>query len=178
VPGIGPNTAARLERMGIVTLAAVAAAAPDALVAEFGANHGPDLQRRARFEGSGISSGPRVAVSESRETTFDVDIADAARLEEILADLATQLCERLAKQERRGRTIAIKVRLSDFETVTRARTIAAATNDPAIVSGVALALLREYAPPRPVRLLGVRVAAFDHGAGASERTDDQLALPL
>jgi DNA polymerase-4 len=178
VPGIGPKTAARLERMGIVTLAGVAAAAPDALVAEFGANHGPDLQRRARFEASGRVTTVRVAVSESRETTFDVDIADAARLEEILVDLATQLCERLAKQERRGRTIAIKVRLSDFETVTRARTIAAATNDPAVVCGVAVTLLREYAPPRPVRLLGVRVASFDHGAAASGRTDEQLALPL
>jgi DNA polymerase-4 len=177
VPGIGPKTAARLERMGIVTLAALAAAPPDALVAEFGSNHGPDLQRRARFEGSGGVTTVRVARSESHETTFDVDIADPARLEEILVDLATQLCARLAKQERRGRTIAIKVRLSDFETVTRARTIAAATNDAATVAGVAVALLREYAPPRPVRLLGVRVASFDHGAG-SERTDDQLALPL
>jgi DNA polymerase-4 len=177
VPGIGPKTAERLERMGIVTLAALAAAPPDALVAEFGSNHGPDLQRRARFEGSGGVTTVRVARSESHETTFDVDIADHARLEEILVDLATQLCERLAKQERRGRTIAIKVRLSDFETVTRARTIAAATNDLDTVAGVAVALLREYAPPRPVRLLGVRVASFDHG-DAGEQTDDQLALPL
>ncbi|MEA2154668.1 MAG: polymerase, partial [Solirubrobacteraceae bacterium] len=177
VPGIGPKTAARLERLGIVTLAGLAAAAPDLLAAEFGSNHGPDLQRRARFEGSGAVTPVRIAVSESRETTFDTDISDPARLEEILTDLATQLCERLAKQERRGRTIAIKVRLSDFETVTRARTIAAATNDPATVCGVAVALLREYAPARPVRLLGVRVAAFDHGEPA-ERPDDQLALPL
>ena len=176
VPGIGPKTAARLERRGNVTLAQLAAAPPDLLVAEFGTNHGPDLQRRARFEaGSGVTP-VRVAVSESRETTFDVDIADPARLEEILVDLANELCERLAKQERRGRTIAIKVRLSDFATVTRARTIATATNDPATVAGVAVALLREYAPPRPVRLLGVRVAAF-HREDA-ERADDQLALPL
>ncbi len=176
VPGIGPKTAARLERMGIVTLAQVAAAPPDLLVAAFGANHGPDLQRRARFEGGSGVTPVRIAVSESRETTFDVDIADAMRLEEILTDLAGQLCERLAAQERRGRTIAIKVRLSDFETVTRARTIATATNDPATVARVAVELLREYAPPRPVRLLGVRVASF-HREDA-ERADDQLALPL
>jgi DNA polymerase-4 len=177
VPGIGPKTVARLERMGIVTLAGLAAAPADALVAQFGTRHGPDLQRRARFEGGGALSPHRVAVSESRETTFDVDIADLARLEEIIGDLGRQLCERLAKQERRGRTIAIKVRLSDFATVTRARTIAAATNDPATVCEVAVALLREYAPPKPVRLLGVRVAAFDHGP-AAEQADDQLALPL
>jgi DNA polymerase-4 len=177
VPGIGPKTAERLERMGIGTVAVLAAAPLEALVAEFGANHGPDLRRRARFEGSAAITPVRIAVSESRETTFDVDIADPVRLEEILVGLAGQLCERLAAQERRGRTIAIKVRLDDFETITRARTIAAATNDPATVADVAVALLREYAPARPVRLLGVRVASFEHGDAATP-TDEQLALPL
>jgi len=176
VPGIGPKTAARLERMGIVTLAALAAAAPEALVAQFGANHGPDLQRRARFEGSATLTTQRIAVSESRETTFDTDVADAAALEAILRDLAGQLCERLAAQRRRGRNIAIKVRLSDFVTVTRARTIDEYTNDGEVVADVAVALLREYAPARPVRLLGVRVAAFETGAVAPAA--DQLALPL
>jgi DNA polymerase-4 len=118
----------------------------------------------------------RIAVSESRETTFDVDVDDAARLEAILTDLSCQLCERLAKQERRGRNIAIKVRLSDFTTVTRARTIGAFTNDPETVGAVALELLREYAPARPVRLLGVRVAGFETAVVAEPA--DQLALPL
>ena len=176
VPGIGPKTVARLARMGIVTLAALAAAPPDVLAAEFGSNHGPDLQRRARFEGSAALTLERVAVSESRETTFDADIDDPRRLEAILADLAGQLCERLSEQERRGRNIAIKVRLSDFTTVTRARTIGAFTNDPATVAGVAVELLRDYAPARPVRLLGVRVAAFETGEVAAPA--DQLALPL
>jgi len=176
VPGIGPKTVARLERMGLTTLAALAAAPLDALVAEFGANHGPDLVRRARFEGSATLTLERVAVSESRETTFDVDIDDPLRLEAILTDLAGQLCERLLAQERRGRNIAIKVRLSDFTTITRARTIGVFTNDAATVARVALELLREYAPARPVRLLGVRVAAFDSGEVAEPA--DQLALPL
>jgi DNA polymerase-4 len=68
------------------------------------------------------------------------------------------------------------VRLSDFTTVTRARTIGAYTNDPAIVAHVAVELLREYAPARAVRLLGVRVAAFETGEVAEAA--DQLALPL
>lgn len=176
VPGIGPKTVARLERMGITTLAALAGASEDALVAQFGSRHGPDLRSRARFEGSTMLTPARIAVSESRETTFDTDIADPARLEAAMTDLAAQLCERLATQERRGRTIAIKVRLSDFTTVTRARTIDAFTNDAAVVCAVAVALLREYAPPRPVRLLGVRVAALHTGEVAE--TTDQLALPL
>jgi DNA polymerase-4 len=177
VPGIGPKTVQRLEEMGITTLHALAAAPLDVLVGRFGANHGPDLQRRARFEGSAtLTVGGRTAVSESHETTFDYDIAEPARLEEALTDLAHRLCERLAKQDRRGRNVAIKVRLSDFTTVTRARTIAVATNDAQVVTRVALELLREYAPARPVRLLGVRVAAFDAGAGQPDA--GQLALPL
>ena len=177
VPGIGPKTVARLERLGITTLAALAAAAPALLAGEFGGNHGPDLQARARFEGSAVLTPVRVAVSESRETTFDTDIADPPRLEAILTDLTGQLCERLAAQERRGRTVAIKVRLDDFTTVTRARTIGVYTNDAAVVSAVALELLREYAPARPVRLLGVRVAAFET-ADEPQAPADQLALPL
>ncbi len=68
------------------------------------------------------------------------------------------------------------MRLSDFTTVTRARTIAMATNDAQIVAQVALELLREYAPARPVRLLGVRVASFE--TAQAEPDAGQLALPL
>jgi DNA polymerase-4 len=180
VPGIGPKTAARLTALGIETLAALAAADPERLVAVFGANHGPDLQRRARFEGSSVVQPVRVAVSESRETTFDADVADPALLEELLVRLADELCTRLRRQERRGRTIAIKVRLADFTTVTRARTIAAATNAPEVVAPVAVDLLREYAPAGAVRLLGVRVASFEHGAASepAAAAASQLALPL
>ncbi len=176
VPGIGPKTAARLQGMGITTLGVLARAPLEALEAHFGANRGPDLRRRGRFEASAAITPVRVAVSESRETTFDADIRDLARLEEILGRLAGELCARLAAQERRGRTIAIKVRLDDFTTVTRARTIPAPTDDAAVVGAVALELLREYAPPRPVRLLGVRVASLDHGD--EPVGGDQLALPL
>jgi DNA polymerase-4 len=177
VPGIGPKTVARLERLGITTLRALAHAPDETLVAEFGSNHGPGLRRCARFEGSAVLTPVRVAVSESRETTFDTDIADAEQLEQRLGTLADELCDRLAVQERRGRTIAIKVRLADFTTVTRARTIPAATNDAETVRGVAIELLREYAPARPVRLLGVRVASLDPD-GAKKLVANQLALPL
>jgi DNA polymerase IV len=176
VPGIGPKTAERLERMGIGTLAALAEADEDLLASSFGARQGPWLRARGRFEGSDDVDPVRIAVSESRETTFDADIADAARLEEVLRRLAGELCAGLGRSGRRGRTIAIKVRLDDFSTVTRARTVSQATNDAAEVADVAVALLRDYAPPRPVRLLGVRVAAF--APDGATPTADQLALPL
>ncbi len=96
--------------------------------------------------------------------------------------MADELCASLAAHERRGRTIGIKVRLDDFTTATRARTIDAPTNDATQVTAVALGLLAEYAPQRPVRLLGVRVAGLSSGAPAAsvtggpgpERTPDGL----
>jgi DNA polymerase-4 len=74
-----------------------------------------------------------------------------------------------------GRNIAIKVRLDDWTTVTRALTIAARTNDPQVVLPVVLDLFRAYAPARPVRLLGVRLAAFEE---PEVPRVPQLALPL
>ncbi len=146
------------------------------LSAAFGARQGPWLRRRARFEGSSDVEPVREAVSESRETTFDFDITDPARLESILGELSERLCDGLRRNDRRGRTIRIKVRLADFTTVTRARTIPAPTDEVAVIGGVALELLREYAPPGPVRLLGVGVTGF--GTDEAQPCDDQMALPV
>jgi DNA polymerase IV len=165
VPGIGPKTAARLGELGLRTLAAVAEAPEQLLVERFGSNLGPELRRRARFEGDARVGTPRKVVSESRERTFDTDISDPGELRATLARIARELCDGLAAKGRSGRTIGIKVRLDDFSTITRARTLAQPTCDAALVSETALTLLREYAPPRPVRLLGVRVA----GLGTGER---------
>ena len=82
--------------------------------------------------------------------------------------MAGELCKSLSAHQRHGRTIGIKVRLDDFTTVTRARTLPEPTADAATVTEVALRLLADYAPPRPVRLLGVRVAGLS-GAGESAR---------
>jgi DNA polymerase-4 len=178
LPGIGAKTAERLERLGIATLGALARSTDEDLAEHFGQRWGPYLRRRASFEDDGDVETDRVAVSESRETTFDYDIADRAEQAAVLRRLSDELCAGLRKSARRGRTIAIKVRLDDFTTVTRARTITRATDDPAVVGELACTLLEEYAPPRPVRLLGVRVASFDSEEPAPAEDQSQLALPL
>lgn len=178
LPGIGPRTAERLAALGLTTLAALAGADERLLVREFGARQGPWLRSRARFEGSAEVEPVREAVSESREITFDHDIADAARLEAILLDLTARLCEGLRRHGRRGRTIRVKIRLADFTTVTRARTIDHATDDAAEVGEVAVSLLREYGATRPLRLLGVGVSGFAVVEGAGTAARDQLALPV
>jgi DNA polymerase IV len=160
IPGIGPKTAARLSELGLNTLQAVGAAPEQMLVERFGPNLGRDLSRRARFEHDGEVGAARKVVSESRERTFDEDIRDPVALREALQRMSSELCVSLLANRRRGRTIGIKIRLDDFSTVTRARTLSEPTCDVERVTEVALRLLREYAPARPVRLLGVRVAGL------------------
>ena len=187
VPGIGPKTAARLAQLGLTTLAALAAAPETVLVERFGPNLGRELRRRARFEHDGEVGAARKVVSESRERTFDYDLHDPVQLGALLERMSHELCASLAAHRRSGRTIGIKVRLDDFTTVTRAHTLAEPTCDPRLVNSVAQRLLREYAPPRPVRLLGVRVAGLGkQGSHADARdqdnsqasAEDQLALPV
>jgi DNA polymerase-4 len=175
VPGIGPKTVERLRALGISTLSELAGAPAHVLTGTFGPRYGLELQRRARFEDRAPVSQERKVVSESRETTFDYDISDRGELESILTGLTERLCEALVKQGRRGRTIGIKVRLDDFSTHTRARTLPVPVSDPGAVGTVALELLRRFDPPRPVRLLGVRVAGLEWGEGDGQLTLEGLS---
>jgi DNA polymerase IV len=177
VPGIGPKTMVRLEGMGIRTLAALRAYDPAALEQAFGPRSGRWLHARAGFEDETPIAVERETKSQSAETTFDVDVADQGEMAGHIAALSKELCRRLRSRELEGRTIGIKVRLDDWTNVTRAHTVEEPTNDPDIVTPVALDLLRAYSPPRPVRLLGVRVAGFDTEAAAEpEAPQAQMQL--
>jgi len=182
IPGIGPKTVERLRQGGIETLGQLANASGEALASAFGDRLGPHLARLARFEDDRSIETVRIAKSESRETTFDADLRGLDALEPVLDRLSQQLCETLARQNRKGRTIGIKVRLDDFSTHTRARTREEPTNDLQVVRSTARDLLRRFDPQRPVRLLGVRVAGLDEAATAAgpgaPATVDQLELAL
>src|SRR5439155_17806705 len=112
-------------------------------------------------------------VSRSNETTFDTDMADREEMEGVLQRLADGLCETLRRKGARGRTVSIKVRLDDFTTVTRARTLDRAIDDGGTVGAIAKELLRTYGPPRPVRLLGVRMAGFENGTEPEPAAEGQ-----
>jgi DNA polymerase-4 len=175
VPGIGPKTAARLERQGITTLGRLADASEEDLAGSFGSRLGPYLGRLARFEDDREIETEHTAKSESRETTFDRDLRGVGELEPELRRLTEQLCATLAKHERRGRTIGIKIRYDDFSIVTRARSLPAPVNELDTVWEVAVELLRRLEPPRPVRLIGVRVAGLDETASVVV-PEDQMTL--
>jgi DNA polymerase-4 len=175
VPGIGPKTAIKLQGMGIRTLAELRAHDPVVLERAFGPRTGRWLAARARFEDETPIAVSRETKSQSAETTFDVDVADRAEMAAHIRSLSEELCRRLRARDLAGKTIGIKVRLDDWTNATRSLTVEQPTNDPAVVTPVAHDLLRAYSPPRPVRLLGVRVASFSSEA-AAEREAPQTQM--
>jgi DNA polymerase IV len=177
--GIGPKTAERLAGLRIHTVGQLQAASTELLAQRFGERSAGDLRARAHFFDESAVEPVRIAKSRSSEVTFPADVADAVTLERALAGMAHELGEGLRARGRRARTIAIKVRLDDWTTVTRARTIGGFTDDSQTIAGLALELLRAYAPVRPVRLLGVRVASFEDEADTPALGAPlQLMLPL
>jgi DNA polymerase IV len=166
IPGIGPKTAKRLEGYGVKTIGQLQRCTIPGLIERFGETHGRALHDRAHFHSDAPVTTERITKSRSVETTFDYDVTDPSRLEEVIAGQSDRLAAELAKREAAGRTIGIKVRTDDFATFTRVRSIKSFTNDPETIRGVALELLRENLPERPVRLLGVRVASFEDEAPA------------
>jgi DNA polymerase-4 len=178
VPGIGPKTAIKLQKMGIHTLAELRAHDPAVLERAFGPRMGHWLPARARFEDETPIAVVHETKSQSAETTFDVDVADQGEMATHVASLSKELCRRLRSRELEGRTIGIKVRLDDWTNVTRSHTVDEPTNDPEVITPIALDLLHAYAPPRPVRLLGVRVAGFSHDEAAPEPATEKAQLQL
>jgi len=180
IPGIGPKTVARLEEMGIRTLTDLRGWQRPALEDRFGPRSGAWLHARGNLLDETPITPEHETKSQSTEITFDVDVNQRVELERHLVELSEELCRRLRKRELAGRTIGIKIRLDDWTNVTRSQSIDEPTNDPEVVTPIALQLLRAYDPQRPVRLLGVRLASFESGEAASEPepTAGQLRLGL
>ena len=176
IPGIGPKTADRLRGYGVTTLGQLQRCTVAGLVERFGETHGRALHDRAHFrDGSPVAN--QAAKSRSVESTFDHDIAELEALERVIEEQSLRLAAELRGRDVAGRTIGIKVRLDDWTTVTRVHTVEHPTNDAAVISATARELLRAYAPPRPVRLLGVRVAGFEQPTAPVDG-DPAAAEPL
>jgi DNA polymerase IV len=178
IPGVGPKTLARLEAIGVGTLAELGAREREELESAFGPRSGAWLHARGRLWDETPVVTSHETKSVSCETTYDTDLNKRGEIEAKLVGLGEELCRRLQKKELAGRTIGIKIRLDDWTNVSRSHTVEDATNDAAVVVPAALELLRAYDPQRPVRLLGVRVAGFEGEAVEPEPTTGQLQLGL
>ena len=150
-------------RLGIETIGQLAAADVDMLIANFGESFGRWLTEAAHGRDERPVVTERAPKSISRETTFEHDL-DPQRDRDALSRTLLSLCESLARDLQRigyaGKGIGIKLRYSDFDTVTRSTTLEHPTSDPQAIRRAARAGLKRVALDRKVRLLGVRVAGL------------------
>ena len=178
--GVGPKSAARLHDEGVDTIGQLATM-PEAWFARHFGKRGDSIRDRAR----GIDRDPvntsREAKSISAETTFAEDLPgnsedERAELRAIVERLSGRVARSLPGKGLVGRTVTVKLRLSDFTTFTRQTTLPSPTDDEAAIVATAWMLLeRELAPDRAFRLLGVGVSGFTQKEGPDETPEPVVA---
>jgi len=172
INGIGPKAEAKLQAQDIHTIGDLAAKERGWLMQHFGKSYGAWLFDAAH----GVDERPVVTDSEpvsmSRETTFDKDL-HVVNDRAALGDIFTRLCQQVAADLQRkgyvGKTIGIKLRFDNFQSVTRDQTIDHYTADAADIRKIGGLCLKRVDMKRRLRLLGVRV-------GALVKADSQEAL--
>jgi DNA polymerase-4 len=159
--GVGPGLAKRLTDAGIDTIGDVAAAPQDVLFRLAG-GQAARLARLARGEDDRPVDPHGDRKSISAETTFDQDLRDAESLEAILWSLAERVGRRARDSRCAGRVVTLKLKTARFETVTRRRTLAEATQLARTIFAAAREMLAAETGAVAYRLIGV---------GLSELTD-------
>lgn len=155
--GVGAKIGKRLEVIGLRTVADLAAADEDALVAAFGPTNGPHLGRLGRGGGRAWPDDtPWVARAHGRETTYQADLTTATDVLAALRDLAARVVDDVRKEERAVQRVHLKIRFAPFFTITKVRKLKEPTYDVDVIARTAYELYLALDDPRPVRLLGVR----------------------
>jgi len=164
LPGCGPASVLRLERIGVRTVGELAAL-PDPLLGELFGQYGRLLGAHAR----GIDPSPVLPPGDpksiSREVTFDRDVSDPTRVREAALALLQDVGQSLRSHRLSARTIVLKIRYQPFDTQSRQATLPYPTDrDDQLAAALRQLLETQLDPSRPVRLIGAGVSNLEQGA--------------
>ncbi len=169
--GVGPVTAAKMERLGILTGADLAEWPIEQLEAHFGSS-GRWYWRIARGIDEREVKPDRPYKSVSAERTFDEDLTDPAALVAELERVAGYAWQRSERAAVKGRTVTLKVKYGDFTMITRSKTVAAPVVDLTAFTAAGVDLLTRLFPvPNGIRLLGL-------GLHSLQNHDSSMPLQL
>ena len=159
--GVGPRTEERLKMLEITTIGQLRQVERPTLIQRFG-KAGDHLWKLS----NGIDDRPIVTSykpkSVGHETTFSEDIAQMLKLESTLRSLSEKVSRRLRKQGIKGKTVTLKLRYSDFTTLTRQASFRDPVSSAPNIYRIAHKLLHKHRDPqRKVRLIGVSLSGFE-----------------
>ncbi|HEY1250139.1 MAG TPA: DNA polymerase IV [Thermoanaerobaculia bacterium] len=177
--GVGPKTAARLRAEGIHKLVDVRTAPDDVLQRAVG-SWAAGLRRLSFGEDDRAVNPNQERKSVGHEETYAKDLSDAACIQSEVEALARRTAAYLEKKDLRARTVVLKLRYDNFQTITRSDTRDPSTRAAEEIAARAVSLLEKTeAGRRPVRLLGVSVHGFHEKTEepAADEPRDQLDLP-
>lgn len=155
--GVGPKTEGYLREMAILTIGELAGTAKEILIEHFGPSYGNYLYEASR----GIDDSPLVThwepKSASRETTFQTDTDNWQAIARCLAELVKEVVEDIHCRGYKGKQVTVKIRFSDFQTLTRATTLKEPTDNLELIRKAAFLCLAKFELKKRVRLVGVRL---------------------
>jgi DNA polymerase-4 len=180
--GVGPVTAARMAGLGIATGADLRACDMAFLEQHFGSS-ATYYYNLARAICHRVVRADRPHKSVGAERTFDADLTEEADLAAELARICDYAWTRVERAQARGRTVTLKVKFKDFQTITRACSAAEPVPDKERFLATGLDLLRNLLPvPRGVRLLGLTLSGLAGNepeiAAEAGAEPPQLRLPI
>jgi DNA polymerase-4 len=168
--GVGPVTAAKMQRLGIATGADLKARSLAFLREHFGSS-ADWYFAIARGEDDRLVNPNQERKSSGSETTFDRDLIDAPEIEAGVLRMAGDVWAWCEKAQEFGRTVTVKVKFGDFQIITRSRSHTGSIRNGDDLRRASLELIRSVLPPeKGIRLVGVTVSNFDRM--------DEADLPL
>ncbi len=176
--GVGPKAEEKMHKLGIQTGADLAAQDIDFLRQHFGSS-ADYLYRAAR----GIDLRPVRAHRERKsvggERTFSHDLSSASALRETLDDIIEIVWTSIERAEAKGRTITLKMKYTDFQTITRSRSLPAPVADKREFAQTAHAILEDTLPlAMPIRLMGLTLSNLEREGDKKEPLHDTAQLSL
>ena len=166
--GAGEKTLPRLKEMRIAKIGDILSIPLAKLQKSFGPSAGAWLWEAAQGRGSETVEPFHEAKSVGNETTFSEDTDDPSKIHQTLAWLSEKSCYRLRCLGRKARTVTLKLRYYDFQTLTRARTVPPTHDDAAVLKAAQELFEEAHVRKRKIRLLGVSLSKFDKSAEGEE----------
>lgn len=163
IPGIGKVTKRKLNEKGFYLIGDITKVNEDYFALAFG-KYGIDLWYKAHGKGKEYLNPPSKQKSISKEQTFGKDVLDVQKMEDTLFELTGEVCQTLRNRNWQASTVSLKLRYSDFVTITRDKTIKATDDDKIVFDTVNNLFRKAYTRRVSIRLIGIKLTKFSEYA--------------